>query len=100
MKSPIKLVFILCLLMSTSAFAYKWVESAEGYDCKITCSEAGLKTHYTDKVNDTNKKFYVCMANINEEGFRAGYSKSHNPGCKIAYNNEVETSMNFYCMCG
>ena len=101
MKKKSTALFLFAVIsFSFQAFAYRWVESPEGYDCKIACTEAGLKTHYTDNVNDSIKKFYVCMANIKNEGYRAGHSTSHKPGCKIAYDEKVITAMSFYCMCG
>lgn len=100
MKKLFSIFALLISLTPSLAHSKVWVPSVDGYDCKITCSEAGYVTPYTDTYKDTNRKFFVCMSNVNNEGKRAGYSLSHEPGCFVAYENTQVQAMDFSCMCG
>lgn len=100
MKVTSLLTFIVLLTaVSFNAMAL-WIKSEEGYDCRITCSEAGWVTPTTGKYKDTNRNFYICMTNINEEGQKTGYSLSHEPGCNVVHNGAAVNARDFSCMCG
>jgi hypothetical protein len=101
MKHTIRVLLASVLFLTTTqAVAYTWVKSTEGYDCRITCSEAGWVTPTTDKYKGGPKNFYICMSNINSEGYKAGYSLSHDEGCHVAHEGADVRATDFYCSCG
>ncbi|MGH7249628.1 MAG: hypothetical protein ACREGC_01515 [Minisyncoccia bacterium] len=100
MKKQLSASLLLAILLPNLAQAHIWVKSEEGYDCKITCSEAGYITPFTDFYKGTDRKFYVCMSDVEGEGHRAGHSLSHEPGCFVAREGAQVQAMEFSCMCG
>lgn len=93
-------VAVATFLASVSSFAYVAVESSDGYDCKITCLEAGWIVRPTDSYKGGPDSFYMCMANVNGEGYRGGYSLSHQQGCQVVVDGQAKTAVPFTCMCG
>jgi hypothetical protein len=101
MKS-LKLLFgISTLTLSTvSAFALSW-EHSGGQSCNIACRDLGKLPVSSGNYSRNGNPFYVCSANAEREGFRAGYNLipvSTNT-CTVGWGGHEKSYQNYMCLC-
>ena len=72
--------------------------------CSQACTAAGsspIESGLYRGVSD--RKFLMCAANYNNEGFRGGFNLDYDGfshGCRVGHgSNEIEVTNNFKCLC-
>lgn len=84
-----------------SAHALRWV-AGDGGSCATACERNGGASQTDIWKGDPAHAFYVCKANVSNEGDRAGYNMSAAYGptkCVVPYGGKEDPQSNYECLC-
>ena len=93
---------VVGLVCAPQIAAARWV-AADGNSCDVVCKAAGSRAittlgHYT---GTGGQPYYVCRANANNEGNRAGFNLQPywSNVCTIGWDGREFPDPNYECLC-
>jgi hypothetical protein len=97
-----KKIIFLGLLLATSVSvvqATEWIKGS-GKSCAQVCLNNDMKPFKSGTYVNGND-FYVCAANAEGEGFRAGYNlaPSWSTTCTVGWGGKEISYPNYNCLC-
>jgi hypothetical protein len=83
------------------AFALEWVDGNR-QSCDIACAGAGQLPAITGQYTGNGHPFYICVANAQGEGNRAGYNlrDDWDEDCVVGYGGRERRIKHYQCLCG
>lgn len=100
MSSVLKMLVVASATMvSSSAFAMTWVDGG-GKSCFDACQAKG-KLAIASGTYQNGQHMFICAANANGEGERAGYNLKPNwaNACWVGHGGQEKAVKPYKCMC-
>jgi len=96
-------ILVVGIVCAPQIAAARWV-AADGNSCDVVCKAAGSTAVSPGNHTGTDfkvKPVYVCRANANGEGNRAGYNLQPywSNVCTIGWNGRESPDANYDCLC-
>jgi hypothetical protein len=88
------------LVWADVALALEWVDG-NGQSCDIACAGAGQLPVITGQYTGNGHPFYLCAANAQFEGYRAGYNlrEDWDEDCVVGYGTRERKVNPYRCLC-
>jgi hypothetical protein len=107
MKHLAFVLIVFTLFSSDAAFAVFWADAPRGgRPCDEVCPTPRSQpvvsgTYRSPDARLDGQRFFVCRANVNREGLRAGYNLKPNWSrhCWVGHGGQEKSIANYQCLC-